>query len=553
MDELRELSKITASESARHAYKKHNPNQQGTPDPKGPPPLPKLIRIQDGSYKTELLKEAGLLQLGLNSGALGPESEKSSASKPWLELVVVGRGEEDSLDLPQGSFETLFRNLDIDPVTLQHVYMCSYGFYHYDSHSGPGQGEGKGEGEGSRPIPTPTRDATQTFYFGCFLFSLVWSFNPTTMKTSAVLVLRTIQRHYFGILPLLVFEATLKVYKHRLSSPFSLAFVLFISLTHVLDDNLYRNVMDLRKIEVFTDHGPSTSASLGVQKRASARGGGMRGGADGQGEKKKALKRQGTGFQKLEDYEENIKELTEVSQRLAEVNVHLANLMRHAKLLTVMALTLEDKSFREPYCARVTGEYASACEKDIEFFLTSLPSLKRRIVAIEPSIEYVQDRAKSLYQVVFGLLTHEDAQVNLEVAKTSMEVAQATRKDSAAMKTIALMTMLFLPGTFYATLFSMPSLKWKDDKPGVIQDGFNLYWAITIPSTLLILLTSVAMHKSATLGGWAKEVTVGGAVGRVKSKLRLNRKKAVLGEEEKPAQVFSSPDLGGSRGKNFGV
>lgn len=65
------------------------------------------------------------------------------------------------------------------------------------------------------------------------------------------------------------------------------------------------------------------------------------------------------------------------------------------------------------------------------------------------------------------------------------------------MKTIALMTMLFLPGTFYAALFALPSLKFNDNAPGVVQDGFGLYWAFTIPSTLVVLLASLIMNK-----GW---------------------------------------------------
>jgi hypothetical protein len=60
------------------------------------------------------------------------------------------------------------------------------------------------------------------------------------------------------------------------------------------------------------------------------------------------------------------------------------------------------------------------------------------------------------------------------------------------MKTIAIMTMLFLPGTFYAALFSIPSLDWK--KPEVIQTKFWLYWAFTIPTTALVFLVWAVMN-----------------------------------------------------------
>jgi hypothetical protein len=54
------------------------------------------------------------------------------------------------------------------------------------------------------------------------------------------------------------------------------------------------------------------------------------------------------------------------------------------------------------------------------------------------------------------------------------------------MKTVAIMTMAFLPATFFAALFAVPSLQW--DRPGVIQDNFWVYWAFTVPATAIVFL-----------------------------------------------------------------
>ena len=40
--------------------------------------------------------------------------------------------------------------------------------------------------------------------------------------------------------------------------------------------------------------------------------------------------------------------------------------------------------------------------------------------------------------------------VTIALAADSRQIAAATKKDSSAMKTIALLTMIFLPGTFVA-------------------------------------------------------------------------------------------------------
>ena|SRR5436190_22691094 len=53
------------------------------------------------------------------------------------------------------------------------------------------------------------------------------------------------------------------------------------------------------------------------------------------------------------------------------------------------------------------------------------------------------------------------------------------------MKTIAIMTMVFLPGTFLAALFAVPSLQWTADR--VMTSKFWVYWAFTIPITLAVL------------------------------------------------------------------
>jgi hypothetical protein len=60
------------------------------------------------------------------------------------------------------------------------------------------------------------------------------------------------------------------------------------------------------------------------------------------------------------------------------------------------------------------------------------------------------------------------------------------------MKVLALMTIFFLPGTFFATIFALPTLQWSEDV--VVSSRFWIYWAFTLPCTLLL----VALYK-----GWS--------------------------------------------------
>ena len=80
---------------------------------------------------------------------------------------------------------------------------------------------------------------------------------------------------------------------------------------------------------------------------------------------------------------------------------------------------------------------------------------------------------------LFAFLTHEDSKINIEIANASKALAEATKRDGSSMKTIAVLTMAFLPATFLAALFAIPSLGWNQ------PDKFTLYWACVIPITAL--------------------------------------------------------------------
>ena len=55
------------------------------------------------------------------------------------------------------------------------------------------------------------------------------------------------------------------------------------------------------------------------------------------------------------------------------------------------------------------------------------------------------------------------------------------------MKTIAAVTMLFLPGTFVASLFATPMFQWSATAGLQVQSHIWVYWATTIPLTLLTI------------------------------------------------------------------
>jgi uncharacterized membrane protein len=67
-------------------------------------------------------------------------------------------------------------------------------------------------------------------------------------------------------------------------------------------------------------------------------------------------------------------------------------------------------------------------------------------------------------------------------ATTNTNIASATQQDSLSLKTLSLVTMFFLPGTFLATLFSVPLLEWNSEKN--LVGKFWIYWVFAVPLTL---------------------------------------------------------------------
>lgn len=73
--------------------------------------------------------------------------------------------------------------------------------------------------------------------------------------------------------------------------------------------------------------------------------------------------------------------------------------------------------------------------------------------------------------------------------KIQYQIAVETRADSSAMKAIAVLTMIFLPGTFVSTIFGMSMFNWGAEREtDVVSNRFWIYWAITVPSTVAVLV-----------------------------------------------------------------
>lgn len=103
-----------------------------------------------------------------------------------------------------------------------------------------------------------------------------------------------------------------------------------------------------------------------------------------------------------------------------------------------------------------------------------------------------------------SLLTPKSTQIYSKMAQEdnslNARMAVSSSRDSSSMKALAVITAIFLPGEFMSSLFGMGIFNWQsDDSTEDASDGtgggsaivsydFWVYWALTVPLTILILV-----------------------------------------------------------------
>lgn len=97
------------------------------------------------------------------------------------------------------------------------------------------------------------------------------------------------------------------------------------------------------------------------------------------------------------------------------------------------------------------------------------------------------------------------------MAADSRLVAMASQKDASSMKVISIVTMSFLPGTFVASVFSIPLFDWDAQEKAVMlrhdywAPKLTVYIAVALPLTALtfaiwafaMFITSIRDRKKA--------------------------------------------------------
>ncbi|KIV93304.1 hypothetical protein PV10_04528 [Exophiala mesophila] len=107
-----------------------------------------------------------------------------------------------------------------------------------------------------------------------------------------------------------------------------------------------------------------------------------------------------------------------------------------------------------------------------------------------------QHTASIMVQGLFNLIAQRDQNQNIRIANDTQILARESKRDSTAMKAIAFVTMIFLPGTFLSSVFSMNLFEW--DAPhssDVVNHRMWVYWAVAVPLTIMVVVFYLLWEK----------------------------------------------------------
>ncbi|KAK6341346.1 hypothetical protein TWF696_008424 [Orbilia brochopaga] len=189
----------------------------------------------------------------------------------------------------------------------------------------------------------------------------------------------------------------------------------------------------------------------------------------------------------------------QVNISLHNMALHLHRYQSETKCIVETLAWLDQKH-------KAIQQFAGAPSASVAKVSQSLDNLKNQAESLEFTVAEMTGSVNNILGLLFNntsaftqkmqvsngvqmqailLATREDTQASRWVAQESIRLAEEMKMDSLSMKTIAIVTMLFLPGASFAVLLAMPFFA---------QDGMNTFFrkenliyiwvALTIPTTI---------------------------------------------------------------------
>ncbi|KAK4231107.1 hypothetical protein QBC38DRAFT_466843 [Podospora fimiseda] len=168
------------------------------------------------------------------------------------------------------------------------------------------------------------------------------------------------------------------------------------------------------------------------------------------------------------------------------VNYHTILANSYGPFLTAFGLSLRSacsKLEQQSFSGGVDGSDTPECQRYDSF-------------QSRQCIETLIARSEYLHLSRSRLLTKMDIYLQVIHNFMQQDIARETKRDSSAMKSLSLLTMVFLPTTAIATIMDpFTQVSWNDEI--TVTSQFWVFWAAAAPVTLIVLIIGVSwIHKA---------------------------------------------------------
>ncbi|KAI1429012.1 hypothetical protein F5Y12DRAFT_588111 [Xylaria sp. FL1777] len=401
--------------------------------------------IEDASEANILSRVSSICGLASKPKTRPERGESTTASLLLVSMWTSSNGNaSEGVGISKAGFLGLIDALDIDRSVLQPFTNNIFGFLEF-----------------SEAISNSSGKSISTYFLADARIELIWSFNFLTSETKAILITRhdppdplaQNQSHHI----LADFLASLRQQRGNIFNPYTLLFISLVQMTAWESKPHARKRDGVRAFEPNIGYG-------------------------------------GSGWPAPEQTNDAISSgmtLENPAMATTHIETSAASLARDERQMDVIDSLLDALSDPSPWRQRlavtpVAKRQLELCERDIGVFSAVLRPLRQQNAAARSALRYTAARVRGQSDVILALRAQEEARINREIAEASRDLAEAAKRDAASMKTIAVMTMAFLPGTFFAALFSVPLLRW--DQEVVVSERFWVYLVFTLPVTAFVFL-----------------------------------------------------------------
>ena len=351
---------------------------------------------------------------------------RGNAASDTLRMVIVPTDQTGRILVDDTVWRDILQQMQLDAWVEHLIQIAGNGFHH----------SGRATSEGG----------IASYYLATTISFDIWTtrWNPSSgCYTTKYLVLdrRAVNRHFNH--PLVTWLLNpIDAFKDESRSALYLPFSLMVNGLRYRESKLVSTLDLVRDVEVRTGHGSWGTAGT---------------------------------------FETQGETITKLTARLGNALGALGSTLKHLNMIDDMFAHVEHLSASMAPAAQESksSSLSPATEHSNASIMEAVSILRQQAAAAREQCKYLESRVKNQSSVLFSFLTHQDSMINLQVANASRDLAEAARRDGSSMKTIAVLTMAFLPATYLATLFSMPFLGWEG------SDKFAIYWACVACITIV--------------------------------------------------------------------